>query len=96
MHENLIAAPYSINTDNGVQEEERQKVLVIMQSNALIDPYTVMIRFLDTETAHRTMFAPCWLLNQTSSALITALRIDHTVLLKTSNGMEHVSFVSLL
>ena len=66
-----------------------------MQSNALIDPHTVMVRLFHTEAAHRAMLTPCWLLDQTGSAFVAALRIDDTVLLKTSDGMEHVSFVSL-
>lgn len=86
-HESVIACPDSIVADHTVEEEERDEVPVVVQSDALINPHTVVVALLDTVTAHRAVLRPWWLLDVACRALLTLLK-DYAIVLKPANGSE--------
>ena len=59
-----------------MQEYKAEEILVIVKTDALIDPYTVMIEFLHAMPTHRTMLRPCRFLNQACSALYAFFEND--------------------
>ena len=88
MHEDLVAAPDAIYTDNRVKEEESQKVLVIMQSNALIDPHTVMVKLVGAPIASLAVLR---VLEHMSVTRITVER----VVVRVKLGLSHLVFFCL-
>ena len=52
-----------------------------------------MVKLLDTETAHGTVFRTSWFLNQARSALIVFLK-DYTIIFKAFEGMNYLSSIT--
>lgn len=57
-----------------MKEEEDYEVLVVVKSNALINPDTMMVEFLNTDVTHWAMFGACRLVKGTGSTLDTLLK----------------------
>jgi hypothetical protein len=62
-----------------MQKQETQKVLVVFQSDTLIDPNTVVVSFFDTHLAQRTVFAASRLVKLASFTLLFWL--EHQIII---------------
>ena len=61
-----------------MQENEAEEILVIVQSNALVNPNTMMVKLLHAKAAHGAMLRPSWFLDLASAALDSFLK-DNTI-----------------
>lgn len=59
---NLKPAIDAVGAQPGMQKQKGQEVLVVPEADALIDPYAVVVEFLDTHVARGAVLAPSWLL----------------------------------
>lgn len=50
-----------------------------MQAHTVIEPYTVVVKLLNTHIAHRTMFRSCGLIHFTSLTPVFLLKYDFVV-----------------
>ena len=64
-----------------MQENETEEILVIVQSNALVNPNTMMVKLLHAKAAHGAMLRPSWFLDLASAALDSFLK-DYTIKFK--------------
>jgi hypothetical protein len=58
-----------------MQNQKRQKILIVFETDALIDPNAVMVKPLDTHTTQAAVFAASRLIQLTCLAL--DLRLKH-------------------
>lgn len=54
--QNVHACHGTVLAQRSVQKEKGQKVFVVVQADALVDPNAVMVEFFDAETAQCTVF----------------------------------------
>ena len=52
MPQNEEANDGSVFAEKGVQEQKGEEVFVVMQTDTLVNPNTVMVKLFNTETAH--------------------------------------------
>ena len=67
--QDLYSNDKTISAYHSMHENETQEILVIVQSNALVNPNAMMIKLLHAKAAHGAMLWASWFLDLASSAL---------------------------
>ena len=81
MKQDLYSNDKTICANHSMQENEAEEILVIVQSNALVNPNTMMVKLLHAKAAHGAMLRPSWFLDLASAALDSFLK-DYTIKFK--------------
>ena len=76
MIENAIGHPETVETDDRVEDQEQEEVLIVVQSDTCVHPYAMMVKFLAAHVAEATVFGASRLWYLTSLAPIDRAEED--------------------
>ena len=62
MKQDLYSNDKTICANHSMQENEAEEILVIVQSNALVNPNTMVVKLLHTKATHGAMLRASWFL----------------------------------
>ena len=94
-HNDVVTSYCTIRADDGVEEQEADKVFVIVKANTLVDPDAMVVEFFNARAAHRAVFRARRLFNLTSPAHIAFLE-DDTIALVSIHSTEYIFFACIL
>ena len=90
----VIASNRTVRGQGSMEIQEHQEVPVVVESNALVDPYAVVIELLYTGLAHAAVFRSSWLVDLACLTFVLLFKHD-AIILETSDRLEMITWLHI-